>query len=114
MKGIPFEILLGGDIISLRMYNSLKSLFLGWAKNYSTGAAKTSLFVLGLSVLWIASSMVTVIVLIQSIIELNKMNFILGALFYCVWVLEFFRITRRIGQFKNNSIIFFPIYLAFS
>ncbi len=60
--GFPFKLFLGGEHILMRMYgDSFHSLFLGWVKNYATGALKANFFILLLVFLWIQSSISSVI-----------------------------------------------------
>lgn len=112
--GFPFKLFMGGEAISLRMYRSnFRSLFQGWTKNYATGASEAPILVLGLVFLWVASCMITVISLVQSIIDLNMTNIVVISFFYLCWVFELFRISYKIGSFKKTTIIIFPLYLAF-
>lgn len=113
-EGFLFKLFLGGEDFSFRMYGSnFKSLFLGWTKNYGTGAFKTPISLLIPVFLWVTSCISIVIILIQSIIDQNAI-YILGSIFlYLLWVFELFRISYRIGKFKKIIVVAFPIVLTF-
>jgi len=112
--GFHFKLFMGSKDISYRMYgNDFKSLFQGWTKNYATGALKTAMVVFGLVFLWVTSCIASVIIVVQSILDLNMNHFLLSMIFYCLWVLELFRVSKDVGQFKRSTIVAYPIYLFF-
>src|SRR6056297_386114 len=112
--GFQFKLFMGSKDISYRMYgNDFKSLFQGWTKNYATGALKTSMVVFGLVFLWVTSCIASVIIVVQSIWDLNMNHFLLSMFLYCLWVLELFRVSKDVGQFKKSTIFAYPVYLFF-
>ena len=112
--GFQFKLFMGSKDISYRMYgNDFKSLFQGWTKNYATGALKTAMVVFGLVFLWVTSCIASVIIMVQSILDLNMNNFLLSMILYFLWVLELFRVSKEVGQFKKFTIFAYPVYLSF-
>ena len=105
---------MGSKDISYRMYgDNFKSLFQGWTKNYASGALKTSLVVFGLVFLWVTSCIASVIIVIQSLWDFNMRNLLWAMILYLLWVLELFRVSKDVGQFKKSTIFAYPIYLFF-
>lgn len=112
--GLPFKLFMGSKEIAYRMYgDNFKSLFQGWAKNFATGALKTAVVVFGLVFLWVTSCIASVIIVVQSILDLNMRNFLLAMVFYALWVLELFRVSKDVGQFKKTTVFAYPVYLFF-
>jgi 4,4'-diaponeurosporenoate glycosyltransferase len=110
----PFKLYLGGEHISFRMYSkSMKDLFHGWTKNFATGAAKTPVPVFLMVFLWVTSCLSVVLSTVLSIINENILYLVMCSLLYVLWVLELYRITRKIGHFKIYAIIFYPVYVLF-
>ena len=112
--GFPFKLFMGSKDISYRMYgDNFKSLFQGWTKNYASGALKTSLVVFGLVFLWVTSCIASVIIVVQSLWDFNMRNLLWAMILYLLWVLELFRVSKDVGQFKKSTIFAYPIYLFF-
>ncbi len=111
-NNMDYEILLGGSDVSFRMYSGgFKSLFQGWSKNFASGAAKTNIIIIALVFLWITSS---TSVIFNFLIYNLKGEFILSLayiVFFIIWIVEIFRISSKIGDFKVISIILYPINL---
>ncbi len=111
--GYTFKLLLGGDLISFRMYrNGISDLVLGWTKNYASGALKTPLILFFMVFLWVCSCLSVTINMLHSILIQNVLSLLLCSFLYLLWVLELFRISHNIGSFKKSTIICFPIYLV--
>lgn len=109
-SNIPYKLLLGGSSISFRMYgDSLKSLLMGWAKNFATGAAKTNLLILIMVFLWVSSSLSVPLHLIKSAIAFDLASLALMVFLYLVWVAQMHRISRRIGSFSRASVLLYPL-----
>jgi 4,4'-diaponeurosporenoate glycosyltransferase len=112
-NGFLFKLYIGGQNISFCMYGGgFLDLMHGWTKNYATGALKTPLLLFGMVFLWVASCISAFICLIQAIFMQNSLLILIFLMLYALWVLELFRISRKIGRFKEYALIFYPIYMA--
>lgn len=112
-EGIAYRLFLGARQISFRMYaGGIRDLLQGWIKNYATGALKTHPTVFLLVFLWISSCMSAALGLLDTALSANLPYLFLSLLFYVLWVLELFRVSRRIGGFKWYALVFYPVYLA--
>lgn len=108
------KLFLGGDAISFRMYgNNFTSLLQGWTKNFATGAIKIPIFHCMLVFLWITSCLATSTMLVRSVLDFTKVDFLVSLGLYVVWVFELHRISKNIGSFKKSTKILFPLYLVF-
>ncbi len=113
-KGYPFKVFLGGDSISFRMYGKgITELMKGWTKNYAIGARKTPPTLIVMVFLWVTSCTAAFIGIVNSIFTQNLPYLFISLLFYLLWIIELFRITGYVGNFKKLTLLLFPIPLAF-
>jgi 4,4'-diaponeurosporenoate glycosyltransferase len=113
-KGIKFVLFLGGKDISFRMYDAgFKQLQQGWTKNIATGASKTSLTLLLMTTLWLASGTTAVLNYINLITDFSFLNLGLDTILYFIVVAELWIAAQKVGNFKKSAIIFFPFPLLF-
>lgn len=111
--GFPFKLFLGGKYIYFRMYSGgIAELIQGWTKNFATGALNTHMVILVMVFFWICSCTSAVLTFLQSIISQDLYYLIICFLLYVLWIVELFRISREIGNFKKLVLISFPLYLA--
>ncbi len=112
-NGFVFKLFTGGEDISFCMYGGgFFDLMHGWTKNYATGALKTPLLLFGMVFLWVASCISVFICLVQAFIMQNFLYILVYICLYALWVLELFRISRKIGRFKEHALVFYPVYMA--
>lgn len=109
-KGYAFDGYSGNKIISYRMYKEgYISLYQGWTKNIAFGALSIPIL-LGLAVfLFVASILATMLELFISLISNQPVNMLIYSIFYIIWVIRIYFISRKIGQFKLWSMILLPI-----
>ena len=111
-SGVPFDLYLGGDLISYRMYRNTRDLYQGWIKNYATGAQYAPPWLSVLTFLWIASLLSVTIMIARSVMGGFPQQSGWALLFYLVWLYELNRISLKIGNFKKWVLILFPGYIV--
>ncbi|MBO9129155.1 glycosyltransferase family 2 protein [Bacillus sp. 165] len=110
-QGGKVSCISGKNVISMRMYpNGLVSLIYGWTKSFAKGASATKLIYLFPIIIWI-NGLVTVslqFVLIKEPVHLEVIVF-----FYGLFLLQWYWILSRIGNFGWISALLFPIHVMF-
>ncbi len=112
--GVPLRLFLGRGTFSYRMYPAgLRSLFQGWIKNFAAAAAKARFFLFAGIFGFIVSCATPVLYGTIALVgrEWTAVWVYLGG--YLVWVLELFRVSRKLGNFRWWSIVFYPVSLFF-
>ena len=113
-KGMVVHCLGGKSTISFRMYpNGIRELINGWSKGFAMGAAKTSIPLLILIVLWIAGSIGTTRSLIEVTIATNNFQMVISGGLYTLYAAQIYWMLVRIGNFKFYTALFYPIPMAF-
>jgi len=113
-KGMEVHCLGGKSTISFRMYpNGIRELINGWSKGFAMGAAKTSIPLLIMIVLWIAGSIGTTRSLIEAIIATNNVQIAISAGLYILYAAQIYWMLIRIGNFKFYTALFYPIPMVF-
>ena len=113
-KGTEVHCLGGKGTISFRMYpNGIRELINGWSKGIAMGAAKTSIPLLILIVLWIAGSIGTARSLIEAVIAANNIQMAISGGLYILYVTQIYWMLVRIGNFKFYTALFYLIPMAF-
>lgn len=114
-KGIGVKSLLGRGTISMRMFPSeFADLWRGWKKGFARGAGNVSPKALALTSIWITGAMLTTTCAVISCFTFPSDTFrILSGLVYILYVFQFIRAFRYIGNFSPFTSIFFPIPLLF-
>ncbi len=111
-KNIGFENLMGGRLISFRMYPSgSRELYEGWTKNMSSGAVKTPVLNFLSVIFWITSSISVVIKLFEGIASKNTGIFVFYLILYFLWAALFLAAGNKAGSFSVLTYIFYPIPL---
>ena len=111
-KGFDYKLFYGDSDISFCMYNSgFDGLYQGWTKNFATGAAMTSKTLLLLIIIWVTSCASIFISLALSIIENNSLQLVIYLFLYLLVLLELKLIGNRIGNFKGEAILLYPVIL---
>ncbi|BBJ28642.1 glycosyltransferase [Athalassotoga saccharophila] len=104
-SALPVHNFLGGKLISFRMYpENLKSLVEGWTKNFATGASRSNPLFFLMIFLWINGS-------ISVIFYMYKSPFYL--ILYVMYAIQFYLLSRRVGNFGLVSAFLFPVHIAF-
>jgi 4,4'-diaponeurosporenoate glycosyltransferase len=112
--GVPIRLFLGQGTLSYRMYPAgFRSLAQGWIKNFVAAAAKSRFFLFAGIFGFIVSCATPI--LYGSIAGANHEWVALGIylVWYGIWVIELFRVSRKLGNFRWWSIVFYPIPLLF-
>lgn len=109
-KGYSFTGYSGNKIINYRMYpNGYKDLYYGWTKNIAFGALSIP-FSLGLLVfLFVSSILATMLELVINLYDFNLTNIFIYSIFYVLWLLRLFILTKKIGKFKIWPLLFLPV-----
>ena len=100
----------GRGAISFRMYpDGVRDIFLGWSKNFATGAFSIGVLNLLLISLWISGVFGSATVFFLDIISLDPIKIVL----YLLFGLQIYWMARRIGNFSPFVIILYPIHVLF-
>lgn len=110
--GIRFRLYVGDKDLSFRMYGTgPQSLFQGWVKNISSGAARTPKSVFCMVFFWIASvTSVPVHLVIYAVYD-ELYLFLLYLFLYVAWVVVLFVLSSKVGYFRPLFVICYPILL---
>ncbi|HPE68787.1 MAG TPA: glycosyltransferase family 2 protein [Thermotogota bacterium] len=112
--GLTPRALFGSQLISFRMYpEGFPSLWEGWVKNMSSGAASTGGIPLLISILWVFAGISTFFGLLGSLVEPSWVNGVLSGACYLAGVSSFHLLTAKVGKFAWYSAWLFPVYLFF-
>ena len=111
---LKYQLFLGGADIRFRMYRAgVKQLIEGWTKNFATGAGKTPLYLLAMVILWIGACIYAALNLAISTLNLNLPEIAIYLLLYLIIVLQLWRASIQIGNFKKLTILLYPLPLLF-
>ena len=113
--GQAVQLLLGGDLISFRMYpDGFRSLVDGWTKNIAAGATRTNPLSSLITVLWVAALCSTTWSAVADVIAWvrgdDTLRMAMAA--WCVAALQVFVLMRRVGRFHPLVAVLFPIPLT--
>ena len=108
-SGIPYPLYVGDSDISYRMYSGgFRSLFQGWTKNITSGAANTPLPLLWMMFFWIASMTSVPIHAAMFAVSGNLPWLFLYLVLYILWAAVLYLLSRQAGRFRLLPIILFP------
>ncbi len=114
MNNLQYQLFLGGEVISFRMYPSgISQLIEGWTKNFATGASKTPFYLVAMVILWIGACIYAAYNLVLSTFNLILPDVALYLLLYLIIVLQLWRAADRVGSFKKMTILLYPLPLLF-
>ncbi|NLO37077.1 MAG: glycosyltransferase [Clostridiaceae bacterium] len=111
--GLPAHSLGGRGVLTFRMYpEGLRSLWEGWSKNMSTGAAATHPLVFTLIILWICAGFSSLTAVIKAF---GGPPLVLAAagIACLLYMLLFIRMARLCGRFWRWPLLFYPVFLTF-
>lgn len=108
---IGYRVFVGDSGLSFRMYPTFKELFLGFTKNFASGATKSPLVVLLFSFLWITSITAVPLLLLETIVTFNKTQLLVGLVCYILIFLQLIFISKNIGSFKKKYTFIYPVFL---
>lgn len=111
-EGLEYSLFVGDKELSFCMYSSFKELFFGFAKNFSSGAAKTPFVLFALSFLWVTALTATPIVLIQALFLQNATQFAQGIFLYALFVWQLRLVSKRLGSFSWQALLAYPVFLS--
>lgn len=112
-KGIQFKLLVGDHNLSFRMYQNFKELFLGFTKNFASGATSTPPFILILTISWIQSMTAWPVTIARALYSANSNKLLLALIMYTIICLHLLFITKKIGSFKKRYVLIYPLFLCF-
>lgn len=109
-----YELFLGNKQLTYQMYaNGFSDLYHGWIKNFASGALKTSWLMLIMTIIWISVGFSVLIHIPQTLILQDWYMLAGWCLVLFTYLLQIARISKKIGNFKWVTIVFYPIYLLF-
>ena len=111
-KNIEVKLFLGGRHISYRMYPlGIASLLEGWAKNFSTGAAKTRWWMLIMVVVYITALTAVPVEIAQSIASADTIRLCIMAGAYVFFSTHLIFIAKKLGSFRAAVCAIYPAAL---
>lgn len=111
--GLTFRVYAGGPLISFRMCSQgIPLLVKGWVKNLSTGAAKCPRWLCALTFLWIASCASVPVYFVCAAMQGSKGWLAIQTLLFFLWIAELYRIAKKLGSFKLETILLYPLSLG--
>jgi len=111
---IPIRLFSGKGSLNMRMYpEGWKDLIQGWTKSFTSGAVKTPLLIMRLSIMWITGLLITAFFLILSLFSGKITQLCFWATIYILYICQLCIQFRRAGHFPLWSAIFYPVNLAF-
>ena len=113
--GQDVQLLLGGDLISFRMYpDGFRTLVDGWTKNIAAGATRTNPLASLITVLWVAAMCSTTWSAVADVFAWvrgdDTPRMALAA--WCIAAVQVFVLMRRVGRFHPLVAVLFPIPLT--
>lgn len=110
----PFHLYLGDKDLRYRMYgDGPKSLLEGWLKNQGAGLSSTPWPMFILVFLMISSLSSVPIQLLKGMIEWNSTWILVSGVFYGLWVLLLYRMSKPLGNFSLKTLVLYPLPLLF-
>ncbi|MCS7202390.1 MAG: glycosyltransferase family 2 protein [Dictyoglomus sp.] len=100
---IPVNNFLGGKYIKFRMYNSFKDLFLGFTKNIAKGAFSINIINFLLIFFYFYGIYGSIFYFKSDL--LNP--------FYLIFVIQFYIVTKKLGDYKFYDAIIYPLHFLF-
>ena len=108
---IMYDVFIGDKDLYFKMYSNFKDLFLGYSKNFASGAGKTPFILLVLSFLWIQALTALPLLIIISLVQTNYLILGVISLIYSATVIQLMYIGGKIGSFKKRYSICYPVSL---
>ncbi len=110
-QGLPVSVLTGGALVAYRMYpEGPRSMFEGWTKSFATGAANTSAWRLGATVLWLAAMGTALGLGWDAVISRRAVPS--GTAVYAAYVVQLRVMFLPVGRFGWLTALAFPVLLA--
>ncbi|UJL46159.1 glycosyltransferase family 2 protein [Virgibacillus sp. NKC19-16] len=112
--GLPVRCYGGRGLIDFQMYpEGIRQLVEGWTKNFATASQSTHPLVMTLIICWISGGFVAIPLLITVIITDSLFWSIIGMIGYLGYMIQFFLLARRTGNFHFIPFLVFPFLLLF-
>lgn len=113
-QDLPVRCLGGKDVLSFRMYpEGFNSLIEGWCKSFALGSASTHPLIMGMVIVWISGSFISLGSLIGSLISGNLPFIFLSILTYIMYAGQTALFARRTGDFNPLFFLFYPVFFLF-
>jgi len=104
----------GKGTISFRMYpNGIGELIDGWSKGFATGALKTYVPILLVTIAWIGGGISATRYLIEGLFDISAISISVWATAYLGYAFQIYWMLFRIGKFKFYTALFYPLPLLF-
>lgn len=113
-KGFPVRCYSGKGTIYFQMYpEGIRTLFEGWTKSFGTAAQSTHPLVTLLIASWISGSFLTVFALTIGAAATNFTALTIAGLFCSMYLMQFYWLARRVGNFKFYALALYPMLFLF-
>lgn len=110
-NGILYDVFVGDKDLYFKMYSNFGDLFLGYSKNFASGAGKTPIVLLTLTFLWIQALTALPLLIIISLFQTNYVLLGIIAIIYTATVMQLMYISGKIGSFRKIYNSFYPVSL---
>lgn len=113
-NGLPVRCYSGKETISFQMYpEGMKTLVEGWTKSFGTAAQSTHPVVTLVISSWISGSFFSVFALIGAL-NTSYFSLLLSTSLFCIlYLMQFYWLARRVGNFKLYALVLYPIQFLF-
>lgn len=113
-KRLPITNYAGKGVLNMRMYEEgFRQLIEGWTKNLATASQSTHPFVMALIQSWIFGVIMTSIVPFIAFYIKQPLLIIVSVVFYVLYGIHVFVLTRRAGNFSPTIIVLYPLFVLF-
>lgn len=113
-KDFPVRCYSGKGSIYFQMYpEGIRTLFEGWTKSFGTAAQSTHPLVTLLIASWISGSFLTLFALAIGTNAPDSTALILAGIYCIIYLIQFYWLARRVGNFKFYALACYPILFLF-
>lgn len=108
-NGVPVNNYLGWKQVSFRMYpKGVKSIFEGWGKNIALGLSLIDFISFFFLFFWL-----TGVISAGFFLNLKKTGTWASVSLYCLYSIQIYAISKKVGSFGVIPPLFFPLYFLF-
>lgn len=113
-SGLPVQCVSGRGLIDFQMYpEGMGQLVEGWTKNFATASQSTHPIVVMMISFWISGGFLTIPLLIIAVWFQSTGWVIAAIIAYLVYMIQFFWLARRTGNFRYWTLVVYPLQFLF-
>ncbi len=113
-RGIPLACYGGKGAVDFRMYaGGLGEIIAGWTKSFAMGGKGTPLFIWICWSLWLGGALGATRALLSALVHWEKIAILWAALGYALFAVQINQWQKRIGSFRLQTAVFYPVAAMF-